>query len=74
MDLSSRLNKFFKDSRQIKELSEEISITDFLLNVSDENYDTIIKMMQMIDRLDIPDIDLVFEDTPHIESNNMGLA
>ena len=68
------MRKYCKDSSDSKELSEEISITELLLNVSDENYYTIIKMMQMIDRLDIPDIDLVFEDTPHIESNNMGLA
>jgi hypothetical protein len=74
MDLAKRLQVFFQDARKIKELGGDLSMASLLGGLSMEDEDKLAMLCLMIDNLDIPDIDMVFEDVNPFESPSMGEA
>ena len=74
MDLARKLKMFFQDARTIKKLNEDLSMVNLLGKLTHEDADKVAMLCLTIDNLEIPEIDLVFEDVNTIESPNMGEA
>jgi len=74
MDLAKRLQVFFQDARKIKQLGEDLSMVNLLGKLTMEDADRLAMLCLLIDNLEIPDIDLVFEDVNPFESPSMGEA
>jgi hypothetical protein len=74
MDLAKRLEVFFQDARKIKQLGEDLSMVNLLGKLTMEDADRLAMLCLLIDNLEIPDIDLVFEDVNPFESPSMGEA
>tara|TARA_B100001939_G_scaffold185107_1_gene159404 strand:+ start:2430 stop:2654 length:225 start_codon:yes stop_codon:yes gene_type:complete len=74
MDLAKRLQVFFQDARKIKQLGQDLSMVNLLGKLTMEDADRLAMLCLLIDNLEIPDIDLVFEDVNPFESPSMGEA
>jgi|TARA_R100000084_G_C4644057_1_gene145589 hypothetical protein len=74
MDLAKRLQVFFQDARKIKQLGEDLAMVNLLGKLTMEDADRLAMLCLLIDNLEIPDIDLVFEDVNPFESPSMGEA
>lgn len=74
MDLAKRLQVFFQDARKIKQLGEDLSMVNLLGKLTMEDADRLAMLCLLIDNLEIPDIDLVFENVNPFESPSMGEA
>ena len=74
MDLAKRLQVFFQDARKIKQLGEDLSMVNLLGKLTMEDADKLAMLCLLIDNLEIPDIDLVFENVNPFESPSMGEA
>jgi len=74
MDLEKKLQVFFQDARKIKQLGEDLAMVNLLGKLTMEDADRLAMLCLLIDNLEIPDIDLVFEDVNPFESPSMGEA
>ena len=74
MDLAKRLQVFFQDARKIKQLGEDLAMVNLLGKLTMGDADRLAMLCLLIDNLEIPDIDLVFEDVNPFESPSMGEA
>ena len=74
MDLAKRLQVFFQDARKIKQLGEDLAMVNLLGKLTMEDADRLAMLCLLIDNLEIPDIDLVFENVNPFESPSMGEA
>jgi len=74
MDLAKKLQVFFQDARKIKQLGEDLAMVNLLGKLTMEDADRLAMLCLLIDNLEIPDIDLVFEDVNPFESPSMGEA
>ena len=74
MDLAKKLQVFFQDAREIKQLGEDLAMVNLLGKLTMEDADRLAMLCLLIDNLKIPDIDLVFENVNPFESPSMGEA
>lgn len=74
MDLAKKLQVFFQDARKIKQLGEDLAMVNLLGKLTMEDADRLAMLCLLIDNLEIPDIDLVFENVNPFESPSMGEA
>lgn len=72
--LSKQLTQLFSDLHRLKAIKSKLSLHMFIDDATDETTEAFTELMILIDSMDIPDMEFIFEDVTNVMINKEEMA